>query len=285
VFPYRRLSQNNTDEDPSIRKTELNRYTDLQPVSNSQDRFSEYERSFLSIGVCRQTASDFSKRLVLDYSKKDLASPRLLKRVKTKIVSTYLRTMSPKKVSAQPSWVAIGISGSGKTSLLVKLALSFKMRNQPVSLVSVDKRKILGARELATYAKLINVPFYTEDHLRSTTSTIQLIDCPALDLSNSGQAEELERVCDGRPVCVVLDGTSRLNEILRILNRTRRFNPQAIAFTRLDLISQQGVILDAIRKSRLPLLGASIGQSFQTPFKYFETLELAQFILKNRGML
>jgi flagellar biosynthesis GTPase FlhF len=80
----------------------------------------------------------------------------------------------------------------------------------------------------------------------------------------------------------VLDATTRLNECLRIVERAERLQPTAIVFTKLDVASNYGFIFDVIRQSKLPLLGVSLSPSFKTPFKSFEPISLAQFILKGK---
>ena len=78
---------------------------------------------------------------------------------------------------------------------------------------------------------------------------------------------------------IVVDALSRLNEILHLVEKAKRLNPVGIAFTRLDLAYQHGILYDVLRASKLPLLGVSLSSSFATPFRFFEPIELARFLL------
>jgi flagellar biosynthesis protein FlhF len=281
VFSHRRLdrSQVSRREIPSHRSN-AQKYIDVEPLPNSPRMdLGAFEKTFLISGMEATSAKELSRRIKEDYSKKDLSSPQLIEKAKTRIVSSYIRTITPDILRSRSEWVAVGNPGCGKTSALVKLALYLRKRRMSASLVSGDRRKILGKNELAAYARLAKIPFSVEANKH--VSETKLIDSPAL----SGKIDTALRVlCEGRSVFVVLDATSRLAELMRCVDRVMPLNPMAIAFTKLDITNQFGVIFDILKSTKLPILGASLGASFQMEFKFFEPVELANFILKSRGI-
>ena len=106
-----------------------------------------------------------------------------------------------------------------------------------------------------------------------------LVDSPSLSFHSEEEGIELERLCAGRSVILVMDACQRFSELLRTVEASRRYQPSAIAFTRIDLASHHGVIYDVLKAAKLPLFGFSLSRSFTTPFKFFEPAELAGFLL------
>ena len=150
-----------------------------------------------------------------------------------------------------------------------------------ISLIGCDQRKIIGRRELANYAKLIDVSYASQVSRENGNRTVQLIDTPAFSLNPSDDCNsDLAKICQGVSTFVVLDASCRLKEMLRIVERARCFSPFAIAFTRLDVASQYGALYDVLQTTKLPLLGVSLSASFRTPFKFFEPMELATFFVR-----
>jgi flagellar biosynthesis protein FlhF len=279
IFPHRKA-------DPQSRNR---KYIDIEGETGDtkakRTSASRYEESFLKLGISQDYARELSLRLASDYPKSELQVVTFLEKAKNRLLSAGIRTMVPQEiVSKNTSWVAIGTAGVGKTSLLVKLALHMKNAERvPVSLISIDERKILGRSELSAYAKLIKVPFHSDLATKPTKMT--LIDCPALSLKENEDTAELEKICGNgnHSVCIVLDAATRSNEMKRVVDYSLQFSPKAIAFTRLDLVSQRGAVYDILRSTKLPLLGLSESPSFKVPFRFFSPTELAAYLLSRRG--
>jgi flagellar biosynthesis protein FlhF len=282
IFPHRKTPSFEAPAE-SVRKTKLNRYVDLTGPTERR-KGNPYEEAFLRAGFSSDSARDLSNSLLLDYPKEDLSNPAFFDRVRFKLVSSPLRTLTPDFFVTRPAWTAIGMAGHGKTALLVKLAMLFKRKGRQVRLIGGDKRKLLGLRELQSYARLIKVPFHAESQRSTFPEEIQLVDSPSLSLSSAERPQEIEGLCEGRSVLLVLDASARLNELLRFVDRAEKYRPAAVAFTRLDSISQFGIIYDVLKSAKLPLLGASLSQSFRASFKFFDTTELVNFILKGKGV-
>jgi flagellar biosynthesis protein FlhF len=291
VFPHRKRHRH-VEEDvkatPTARKTPVNRYAEIAPsapkvTANVTER--NVETALLKMGLSSETAADIARQLAFDYPKKDLAIASFLDKAISRALVGSMTTLDAGVFEHKPRWTVVGISGAGKTSALVKLALHLKTSGKSVGLASFDKQKLLGRRELSSYAKLIHVPFADGNH-GTKASSIELCDSPAFPLgeTHAPAFSEVERSCTERSVLLVIDASMRLKEALRVVeNVTAKVPVTALAFTRLDLISQAGIMYDVLRRSRLPLLGASISSSFKVGFKFFEPMELANYILRPRN--
>lgn len=242
------------------------------------------QRKLEDLGFSTETAKALTGRLVFDYPKEERRTSLAVGRLLTKIIAPKLKTVDRTVFDMQPCWTLIGVAGAGKTSLAVKLALALKQMGKQVSLVGADKRKIAGQRELGAYAKLIGTQFATRAFPDPSSEWIQIIDSPAMNLEGgTGNLRELVDVCRGTQPLLVLDASFRLKEMMRIVDRARMLSPAALAFTRLDVAYQRGVIYEVLRESRLPLLGMSLSGSFKVPFKFFHENELASYLVQDRS--
>ncbi len=247
-----------SDPNSSIRKSRLNRYVDMAPqevTSKTPTPSERHEESFLRLGFAAHTAKELTRRLIFDFPREDRATPQAIERAKLRLVTAGIQTLPLTALSEHPTWAFIGLPGAGKTSLIVKLALLLKGKKETVSLVGLDSRKLAARTELAAYAKFVKLGFSTEAKVNRDAPKIQLLDTSALSYHSDEEMAGLERQCHGSRVVLVLDATTRLEEQKRALARAQGLMPFAVAYTRLDLIGQAGVIYDLLRYSKLPLLG------------------------------
>lgn len=278
IFPHRK-TQHGThaiDDMRSIRKTSLSRYQDLSRIDHALERL--VEEGWKRIGFSDTSSKGLTRTLFTEYSKEDLTHPSFLDRARINVLSSRLRTLSVERMGhprGHASIVFIGPAGSGKTSFLVKLALHLKKLKRPVVIRSFDNRKILGRKEIATYAGLIAVPF--EKANPGTAPHIELIDTPAL-IAGDRLADEMQVLLEQSPAVLVLDASVRTSQCLRILKELPR-KPLALALTRSELAEDKGELFELMSASDLPLLGASFSQSFREEIRFFEIKGLAAFIL------
>jgi flagellar biosynthesis protein FlhF len=281
VFPHRRyedVPQAKPEKDKPVNRYVSDEKPEKDPRKNqlpgrkvTDDKFETF---FLEKGFSKETSREMSRKLVLEYPSTELSNPAFLSRVREKLLVPSIRVYGKEKVASRTSWVAVGPAGSGKTSLLVKLALWGKEQGRSVCLVSQDRKKASGAQELANYARLLRVPFAVEP---SKVSGKQLlIDTPAMKPGDEEWAKDCERICEGRSTVLVLDSTMRLSEMLHTVEAASRFSLAAVAFTKCDLAHELGVIPEVISAARLPLFGLSTTDSFREPFHFPEADELAR---------
>lgn len=292
VFPHRRTAKKRVDfhSDRSTTKEENTtgkRYIDIGVQSektrepNDKNNSSRFEESFLRLGVCAETARALGHRLVMDNTKGELANPRFLEKAKVRLLAKDLKTISFEGLMQRRFWMPVGAAGVGKTSFLVKLAALCKGKNVAVAVSSRDRRKLIGSAEMAGYARVMKVPFLF-DLREMRGEKICLIDCPAFSFEADEVNQEIERILsqfEKHSSFLVLDSTARLNEMMRMFDLASRFHIEAVAFTKMDVASNLGAIYDFVRRTKLPILGGSVSQSFAVGLQLFSAGELAQMIL------
>jgi flagellar biosynthesis protein FlhF len=300
IFPHRRAAEMDSVESllsqpeaaaptgASLRERRLSRYQDSAPKAAAApptDGTGEAYVSHLSgLGFSEASAKEIARRIIFDYPKEERKDPGMLPKIRARVVASSLQTLAPSIFDARTVWTALGVGGAGKTASLVKLAIGLKRQGYQVSLIGCDQRKVVGQRELATYARLIKAPYSSEFRIDRGPKKVQLIDTPALSFQSPEQNAEIAEICRGTSPFLVLDATARLKESLRIWEAAARFQPAALVFTRLDLVSQPGVIHDILKTTRLPILGASLGDSFKTPFQWYEARGLAEFVTAEKDV-
>jgi len=134
IFPHRGKRMSRPQESTSIRKTELPRYQDVKYGSEYGGKYDVLVSSFQKLGFGSDSSKELARTLVFEFSAKDLSEKTFLSRIQTKLVGASLKTLSPSIFDVKPSWVTLGVSGSGKTSLVVKLALHLRMQGKSVGL-------------------------------------------------------------------------------------------------------------------------------------------------------
>jgi len=291
VFPHRRRAENVEQKaSRSLRQLEESATKPVprsKPLSAASPATNQvaidpqyYEKDFLRVGFSPESSRELSRRLVFDYSKKDLLNATYLDRTKSKLVAGHLHTISPDIFKAKSCWSIVGGPGVGKTSFLVKLALVLRQQTRNVMLVSLDGKKVVGRSELAAYAKLLDLPFSHESTpVWTEAQGVQLFDTPSLAFQSDLDNQEIEKMCRNRNTILVLDAAARLSELQRTIEMAKRFAPTAIAFTRLDVVAEPGVVYDVLKSSRIPLLALSLSGAMKGSLRFFEPIELAGFLL------
>jgi flagellar biosynthesis protein FlhF len=174
----------------------------------------------------------------------------------------------------------VGAPGAGKTSALVKLAISRGlMAQRPVHLVSIDNQRIAAAEQLKSYAAILGVPFTLAETTTalaraidsSPAETLLFIDTPgytAASLEDSGQ--ELAAMLRARQdidTHLVLTASMRHPDLQRMIDAFQVCGPAKLLFTRLDETdSTAAMFCEAARIGR-PLSFFSAGQSIPEDFE------------------
>jgi flagellar biosynthesis protein FlhF len=166
----------------------------------------------------------------------------------------------------------IGPPGAGKTSTLVKLAITNGLLEQrPVRLVSIDHHRIAAADQLRTYAGILGVPFTLaettlgiEDAIQSAPpQTLVLIDTPGITAASLDMAQDLASFLFGRQEIdtqLVLTAGTRPSDLARIVDLFQVFRPRKLLFTRLDETDSTASIFCEASRTGLPLSFFSTGQ-------------------------
>jgi flagellar biosynthesis protein FlhF len=167
----------------------------------------------------------------------------------------------------------IGPAGAGKTTVLVKLAVTRGlMARRPVRLFSIDHYRIAAADQLRTYAAILGVPFLLAETSLALEQAIDsappdaliLIDTPGhtrASLLEGGQ--DLAAFLDRRQdidTHLVLTASTRHADMRSAVDLFRAFRPNRLLFTRLDETDSTGAIFCEAARTGMPLSFFSTGQ-------------------------
>lgn len=282
IFPHRRNNIESTDVGESRTAPKPGRYVDITGPKPRKHETTRIEDRFKDLGISVALSKDLASQIVFEYPQKDLSISSFLEKTMVRMLSGRFSCAPVDTLLSPGSWVPIGLSGSGKTSVLVKLALLARAKSRPVSLVSLDRMRLMARETLACYARLIQIPFYSEKTFGRSKELIKFIDCPSLPLGGTDtQWESFEKTVSTKKTFVVIDATTRLKEAERFLEQVVRFSPVGICFTKIDLVCQLGPMFELLRTSKLPLVGVSMAQAFKVPFRFLDEKEFGLLIVKH----
>jgi len=151
--------------------------------------------------------------------------------------------------------VLVGPPGTGKTTTLVKLAVSRGIAGgRAVRLISADTQRIGAAEQLRTYAAILGVPFQSVESVTALAQSIDsapansmlLVDTPGLSpalLNDLGGG--LSALLGSRQdidTHLVLTATSRQSDLEGALGRFQMVRPSRLIFTKMDETDSFGAL-------------------------------------------
>jgi flagellar biosynthesis protein FlhF len=168
----------------------------------------------------------------------------------------------------------VGPPGAGKTSALVKLAVTRGLAaGRAVRLLSMDHYRIGAADQLRTYAAILGVPFTLAETTvalaqaidTAPPETLLLIDTPGLTAASIEEfGQDLAAFLRGRPdidTHLVLTASMRTADLQRTVDLFQAFQPAKLLFTRLDETDATGSMYCEAARTGKPLSFFSTGQA------------------------
>jgi flagellar biosynthesis protein FlhF len=159
----------------------------------------------------------------------------------------------------------IGASGSGKTSVLAKLAMFFRENlNKSVTWVCADTVRMGAVAEAKAYTDALGLDLklvYTPQDLKEIVRTAQanelfLVDTPGYNPCNERQMVELGALLaemPGRCTYLVAPATAKETDLFQLYASLGAFNLNGLIATKLDETHNFGGLYNFVRKNQLPL--------------------------------
>jgi flagellar biosynthesis protein FlhF len=209
-------------------------------------------------------------------------------------VKDLLSNVGAKSGVAQSTVVAmVGPTGVGKTTTIAKIAsLGILEKGLRVGLINLDSYKVAAADQLATYAKIMNVPFRSvnnREELQQAIYDFASLDLVLIDTTGRSQKDQESLLqlrhmlanIEGCQSVLMISTTTKDADLNEVISRFKIFSPVGMVFSKLDETSVYGCILNAQKKCNLPLLYFTVGQRVPEDIEKASAERVVDLILDN----
>jgi flagellar biosynthesis protein FlhF len=191
---------------------------------------------------------------------------------------------SPEPVrSAGRTMAFIGPPGRGKTTSLVKIAISLGLsRRRPVRIYS-----LAGKEQMARFAGIPGTHWQAFESLedlrqalhRDAGNQLRLIDTPGISPADRAEYLKLAEFFAGRPEIekhLVLRAEATSADMLGMIARFSGLTPSRLLFTGLDEASSRAPMLETLIRSRIPAAFTGTGQQIPADLEEANAARLAR---------
>jgi flagellar biosynthesis protein FlhF len=242
-------------------------------TTTSHSRQPPIERVLLDAGLEPGLAAEIEAAVGLRMSRRsvmEISRPRKLLEWDPDVVVQETEQEIGNRVQTQSELgrvtVLTGPPGAGKTTTLVKLAVSRGIASgRAVRLISADTQRIGAAEQLRTFAAILGVPFQGVESAGALAQSIDsapassmlLVDTPGLSpalLNDLGR--DLAGLLSSRQdidTHLVLTATARQTDLENAVARFRMFQPSRLIFTRLDETDSLGAAFSVVARHEKPV--------------------------------
>ena len=167
--------------------------------------------------------------------------------------------------------VLVGPPGSGKTTLVSKLALQKSLNEKrSVRIISVDTHRVGGHERLRVHAGIMGIGFSAANTIAELREALDefrakefiFVDTPGYSSSDEDSAKDLSefvRSIPNREVHLVLPASMKRTDLARNAPRFEIFSPNTVIFTKLDETDSLGGLISETLRSGKPLSCLSTG--------------------------
>lgn len=203
----------------------------------------------------------------------DQMAYEIMERVEVLPLLKGIRTKEDPGFSTDTTVIAIvGPTGVGKTTTVAKIASDAILRRKmKVGLINIDSYKVAAHDQLATYARILNVPFRsvaTKEELDVALKDFGHCDLVLIDTTGRSQRDtesltKMRALLSAFPQIrteLVLSSTTRDQELYETGVRFQMFKPEGLIVSKLDESMTHGCLYNASQKLKLPLMYFTVGQ-------------------------
>jgi flagellar biosynthesis protein FlhF len=244
-------------------------YIDSDSPFSATEALSEAYDLILQSGIERRFAVQIMREIARNLSVEaraeseavlDAVADQLMKRTD---VRPYFGR--PLQSGEQAIRAFIGVSGSGKTACLAKLAThSVRTRNEKIGIIRIRLNEDEGQDPLVIFAKALHVPYRLVSSVDELNVAIQdmaqanriFIDTPGLSPRDVAGQRTLRNILQSATkihVDLVVSATTRDLELHEQGKAFSALNPDTLFFTRLDETYSFGSIYSLSQRLRLPV--------------------------------
>lgn len=185
----------------------------------------------------------------------------------------------------------VGSTGSGKTSVLIKLAIICKLVFEGrVLIISADNIKIGGADQLQSYASIAGIQFRavnSNEELRAVINKESEYDYIFIDSAGAGYhnisaIDDVNKIIDNVDFThkyLVMQANLSKNSIKNTINTFKKWKPTSIILSKIDETIRYGEVVEGISTATIPLSYFSIGQNIPDDIEQAEKRKLLELLL------
>ncbi|MBI2605027.1 MAG: hypothetical protein HYW49_02995 [Deltaproteobacteria bacterium] len=276
-------------------KSEQNALADTRIAETGSAELNGEFQNLLRNGIDKKYATQLVKQVSFTLAAEDLRdADRILDALAIELM-TNVKVEDPFDFEAGPKrqqiLALLGPTGVGKTTTIAKLASqAILQKNLKVGLINVDSYKVAALDQLATYAKILNVPFREASsaaELDRALSEFKPMDLILIDTSGRSQRDaeslaQMKTLLAAAPSVkplLIMSATTRDQELYDVVGRFRIFNPTGLVFSKLDECATYGCVYNVAVKTGLPLTYFTVGQRVPEDIELATRERLAALIL------
>jgi len=274
--------------------TELNNPTDFKGI------YLEIFLDLMESGVEKKMSKKIVDTLVFQITGQAYNDRDIKKKV-FEIIKALIGNPSPIKIvnGKRKVIILVGPTGVGKTTTIAKLASYYKlMESKRVALITNDNYRIGAEAHLSTYAKILNVPFYSVydrkdimfrlEELKSYD--IVFVDTTGRSVEDTKGLEEIDKIIkeipiEEREIMLILSATTKSEDLKNIYKKYSIFNPEKFIFSKLDETISLGNLFNLKMESDIPIAYFTTGQQVPEDIEIAYARRFANKILTRRRCL
>lgn len=196
------------------------------------------------------------------------------------ILSPYCAKI-PIKFEQKPTvFMLVGVNGSGKTTMLAKLAHMFQVKGLSVDIAACDTFRVAAMEQIQSWAKRIGCGIFMStsprepaslayEALSKTEADLLLIDTAGRLQNNNNLMEELAKISrvlkkinPDAPhyTYITLDATTGQNSFEQVRDFSKVCDVSGIILNKIDGGAKGGVILRIVKELRIPIVAVGNGE-------------------------
>ncbi len=192
----------------------------------------------------------------------------------------------------------IGPTGVGKTTTIAKIASHFSVDDKKkIALLTADTYRIAAAKQLRTYANILEVPFrviYTIEELENALLDFKEFDYIFVDTAghshqNQAQKEAMSAFVNcveglaEKEVFLVLSATTKYRDLLSIADSYREMTDYKLIFTKLDETTAFGNMFNLKLYTGSSLSYVTCGQNVPDDIEKFNPQKTVKHLLSGKA--